>query len=184
MEERNPFIGRPNPEVAPAYAKYYFDRTIGQDDLLLALEKNLVETSGFIAGLPESKADFQYADEKWTLKGVILHFIETERIFQYRSLRFSRKDKTALDGFDEGWYAQNNNTDQRTLEDLQAEFIDVRKASISLFKGMTSSMLDAAGTANNSPNTARNLGWIMVGHVIHHCNIIKERYLVDTDEAF
>ncbi|WP_343631956.1 DinB family protein [Fluviicola sp.] len=178
------FIGRPDPEVAPAYAKYYFDRTIGQDDLLLALENNLTETADFIAGLPEAKADFQYADEKWTLKGVILHFIETERIFQYRALRFSRKDKTPVDGFDEGLYAQNNNIDQRSLEDLRQEFIDVRKAGISLFKGMNASMLDFAGTANNTPNTPRNLGWIMVGHVIHHCNIIKERYLVDTDEAF
>ncbi|WP_294669477.1 DinB family protein [uncultured Fluviicola sp.] len=178
------FIGRPNPEFAPAYAKYYFDRTLGQDDLLLALENNLNETESFIAGLPEEKADFQYADEKWTLKGVILHFIETERIFQYRALRFSRKDKTALDGFDEDWYARHNNTDQRSLEDLRAEFMDVRKASISLFKGMTGAMLDSIGTANNTPNTPRNVGWIMVGHVIHHCNIIKERYLVDADENF
>lgn len=184
MPDQNRFFGRPNPEFAPAYAKYYFERTIGQEDLLLALEKDLNETANFIASLPESKADFQYADDKWTLKGVILHFIETERIFQYRALRFSRKDKTPLDGFDEGWYSQHNNTDQRTLEDLHSEFIEVRKASISLFKGMTASMLDSIGTANNSPNTPRNLGWIMVGHVIHHCNIIKERYLVDTDEAF
>ncbi len=184
MDEKNLFVGRPNIEFAPAYAKYYFDRTIGQDDLLLALEKDLNDTANFIASLPESKADFQYADEKWTLKGVILHFIETERIFQYRALRFSRKDKTPLDGFEESWYAQHNNTDQRSFEDLRLEFIDVRKASISLFKGMSSSMLDWVGTANNTPNTPRNLGWIMVGHVIHHCNIIKERYLVDTDEAF
>jgi hypothetical protein len=184
MNQENHFIGRPNPEFAPAYAKYYFDRTLGQDDLLLALENNLNETEAFIASLPEEKADFQYADEKWTLKGVILHFIETERIFQYRALRFSRKDKTALDGFDEDWYARHNNTDQRSLDDLRTEFIDVRKASISLFKGMTGAMLDSIGTANNTPNTPRNLGWIMVGHVIHHCNIIKERYLVDTDEAF
>lgn len=184
MPDQNRFFGRPNPEFAPAYAKYYFERTIGQEDLLLALEKDFNETANFIASLPESKADFQYADDKWTLKGVILHFIETERIFQYRALRFSRKDKTPLDGFDEGWYSQHNNTDQRTLEDLHSEFIEVRKASISLFKGMTASMLDSIGTANNSPNTPRNLGWIMVGHVIHHCNIIKERYLVDTDEAF
>jgi len=184
MSEQDPFIGRPNPEFSPAYAKYYFDRTLGQDHLIVALEKDLDETAAFISGLPQAKADFQYADEKWTLKGVILHFIEAERIFQYRALRFSRKDKTPLDGFDEGWYAQHNNTDQRSLENLRSEFIDVRKATISLFKGMTSTMLDSIGTANNSPNTARNLGWMIVGHTIHHCNIIKERYLVDIDEAF
>ncbi len=184
MSEQNPFSGRPNPEFAPAYAKYYFERTLGQEDLLAALEKDLNDTANFIATLPESKADFQYADDKWTLKGVILHFIETERIFQYRALRFSRKDKTPLDGFDEDQYVQHNNYDQRTLEDLRLEFTDVRKASISLFKGMNTPMLDFVGTANNTPNTARNLGWITIGHTIHHCNIIKERYLVDTDEAF
>src|SRR6186713_574564 len=132
MQDQNKFLGRPNAEFAPAYAKYYFERTIGQEDLILALEKDLDDTARFIASLPESKADFQYADDKWTLKGVILHFIETERIFQYRALRFSRKDKTPLDGFDEGWYSQHNNTEQRTLEDLHSEFIEVRKASISL----------------------------------------------------
>lgn len=178
------FIGRPNPETAPAYAKYYFDRTIGQDDLMLALEQDLKQTTAFIEGLPENKADFQYADDKWTLKGVILHIIETERVFQYRALRFSRKDKTPVEGFDEGWYAQHNNTEQRTLSDLKDEFFDVRKATISLFKGMTPAMLDEVGTANNSPNTARNLGWMILGHGIHHCNIIKERYLVDADEIF
>lgn len=178
------FIGRPNPEFAPAYAKYYFDRTIGQDNLLLALEQDMEQTIAFIEGLPESKADFQYADEKWTLKGVLLHVIEAERIFQYRALRFSRKDKTPVEGFDEGWYAQHNNTDQRTLTDLKDEFSDVRKATISLFKGMTAAMLDESGIANNSPNTPRNLGWMVIGHGIHHCNIIKERYLVEVDEIF
>lgn len=184
MPEQNNFIGRPNPEFAPAYAKYYFERTIGQEDLMLALQKDMDNTVKFIASLPDDKEDYQYADDKWTLKGVILHFIETERVFQYRALRFSRKDKTEIEGFDEGWYSQHNNTDQRTFQDLMLEFIDVRKASISLFKGMNTAMLDSVGTANNSPNTPRNLGWIMVGHVIHHCNIIKERYLVDDDEAF
>lgn len=178
------FIGRPNPELAPAYAKYYFDRTIGQEDLLLALEKNLDETVHFIDSLPESKADFQYADDKWTLKGVLLHIIEAERVFQYRALRFSRKDSTPLNGFDEDWYVNHNNHDQRTLQDLRDEFLHVRRAGISLFKGMTASMLDEPGTANGTPNTSRNLGWMMIGHAIHHCNIIKERYLVDTDEAF
>ncbi|MDR0801166.1 DinB family protein [Fluviicola sp.] len=180
----NRFKGRPNPETAPAYAKYYFDRTIGQDDLILALEQDLERTTAFIKGLPENKSDFQYADDKWTVKGVLLHIIETERIFQYRALRFSRKDKTPVEGFDEGWYAQHNNTDQRTLNDLKEEFSDVRKATLSLFKGMTASMLDETGMANNSTNTARNLGWIIAGHGIHHCNIIKERYLVDADEIF
>lgn len=184
MSQENHFIGRPNPETAPAYAKYYFDRTIGQDDLIHAMEQDLEDTVSFIETLPESKADFQYADDKWTLKGVLLHVIEAERIFQYRALRFSRKDQTPVEGFDEGWYAEHNNTNQRTLNDLKDEFYDVRRAGISLFRGMTAAMLDQVGTANNSPNTPRNLGWMIIGHGIHHCNIIKERYLVDADEIF
>lgn len=176
------FSGRPNPELAPAYAKYYFDRSIGQTDLLQALIENGAKAVSFMRELPEDKADFHYSDDKWSVKGVLLHTIETERIFQYRALRISRRDKTPIEGFDEGWYSQHNNTDARTLADLADEFDTVRKATVSLFKGMNASMLDAEGTANHSPITPRNIGWIIVGHTMHHCDIIKERYLVEVDE--
>jgi hypothetical protein len=178
------FTGRPNPEIAPAYAKYYLDRTIGQEDLMEALIKDHQKVMDFIRQIPEDKVDFHYADDKWSLKGVLLHTIETERVFQYRALRLSRKDKTPIEGFDEGWFSQHNNTDARTLADLAEEFNCVRTSTIHLFKNITLSMLDFEGIANNAPINARNIGWIIVGHTMHHCDIIKERYLVDTDEHF
>lgn len=178
------FNGRPNPELAPAYAKYYFDRSNGQENLIVSLIENGEKTVAFIKELTEEKADFHYADDKWSLKGVLLHTIETERVFQYRALRISRKDTTPIEGFDEGWYSQHNNTDARNLSDLASEFNAVRQSTISLFQGMNVAMLDAEGIANNAPITPRNIGWLIVGHTMHHCDIIKERYLVDVDEQF
>lgn len=176
------FTGRPNPDFAPAYASYYFELTNPHVDLLLTLQHNLEETMAFIRQIPPEKANFQYADDKWTLKNVILHTIETERVFQYRALAISHKDQTNLPGFDENTYAEHNNYYNRELTDLVLEFETVRRSTISLFQGMSSSMLDTVGTANGSPVTPRNIGWMIIGHTIHHCGIIQERYLVDFDE--
>ena len=176
------FEGRPNPEHAPTYAKYYFDRTIGDTHLLEALKKNKQITADFIRSLPPDKADFQYAEGKWTTKSVIAHINDTERIFQYRALRFSRKDETALPGFEEDFYASNANTDGRNYEDLAAEFEAIREASLQLFTHMTEPMLDFVGACNHSVLSARSAGWIMIGHAVHHCGIIKERYLVEVEE--
>lgn len=176
------FEGRPNPELAPKYANYYFELSSHYTNLLDALEENRVKFLDFLATIPESKAGFQYADDKWSLKNVILHTIETERVFQFRALAISRNDKQELPGFDENEYAENNNVYARNLSDLKDEFDLVRKSTQLLFKGMNEQMLDAIGSANGSPFTPRNLGWVIVGHTIHHTNIIKQRYLVDFEE--
>lgn len=176
------FEGRPRPEHAPTYAKYYFDRTIGHTNLLETLKKNKELTAAFIRSLPVDKADFQYADGKWSTKSVIAHINDTERIFQYRALRFSRKDETVLPGFEEDAYARNANTDGRNYEDLAAEFEAVRASTIQLFNHMTEPMLDFVGKCNHSVLSARSAGWIAVGHAVHHCGIIKERYLVEVEE--
>lgn len=178
------FDVRPHPKHAPAYAKYYFERTAGYTDLLEALQATQTETAAFIRSIPEEKADFQYAEGKWSTKSVIAHLIDTERVFQYRALRLSRKDATEIPGFDEDWFARHANTDCRTLEDLAQEFEIVRTASIQLFQYMTMSMLDFIGSANNQPLTARSAGWIIVGHAIHHHGMIVERYLVDIEEIY
>ncbi len=174
--------GRPNPEHASAYAKYYFDRTAGQTDLLAALEQNGKEMAAFIRSLPADKADFQYAEGKWTTKSVIAHVNDTERVFQFRALCFSRKDTVHIPGFEEDYYAMHANTAGRTMEELAAEFEAIRAATISLFRYMTDDMLDFKGTANNNVLTARSAGWIIAGHAVHHIGIIKERYLVEVEE--
>lgn len=174
--------GRPNPEHASAYATYYFNLSDRQTNLMESLIQNGLKTAAFIRSIPEDKADFQYADGKWSTKSVIAHLIDTERIFQYRALCISRKDTTELPGFDEDNYANYSPVDNRTLEDLAAEFEAVRASSIHLFRHLTSGMIDFIGIASNNPLTPRSAGWIIVGHAIHHCRIIAERYLVDTEE--
>lgn len=174
--------GRPNPEHASAYATYYFNLSDRQTDLMESLIQNGTTTAAFIRSIPEDKADFQYADGKWSTKSVIAHMIDTERIFQDRALRISRKDTTELPGFDEDSYANHSPVDQRTLEDLAAEFEAVRASGIHLFRHMTAGMIDFIGIASNNPLSPRSAGWMIVGHAIHHCRIIAERYLVDTEE--
>jgi len=176
------FEGRPNPEHAPTYARYYFDRTAGDTNLLEALRKNKEVMASFIRSLPADKADFQYAEGKWTTKSVLAHINDTERIFQYRALRFSRFDEKPLPGFDEDDYARNANTDGRTYEDLAIEFEALRESTIQLFSHMTPAMLDFMGNCNHSILSARSAGWIIIGHAVHHIGIIKERYLVEVEE--
>jgi uncharacterized damage-inducible protein DinB len=178
----NLFDEKPNKETAPSYAHYYIDLISDESNMLEALEHDLDKMVRFLDEIPADKADFQYADDKWTLKNVVLHCIETERVFQFRALALSRKDSNNLPGFDEDTYAANNNSDNRTLSDLKEEFKIVRQSTIALFKGMDAEMLNWVGEANSQPATARNLGWIIVGHNKHHRRIIRERYLVDFEE--
>lgn len=169
----------PHPSLyaqAPKYCHYYFD-LIESDDLLLELEKNRLSTEALIQSIPESLANFAYAENKWTLKEVIRHIIETERILSYRALRFSRSDATELPGFDENHYITCGKNMQYNLQDLLIEFNAVRNASICLFKPLTNEMSDFMGAANNLQYSAKMIGFLMTGHAIHHCNIIRERYL-------
>lgn len=174
--------GRPMPEHAPAYARYYFERTNGQNNLLQSLRDDQQATVDFILSIPEDKADFQYADGKWSVKSVIQHIIDTERILLTRALRLARKDATPLPGFDEDRYAEAAPTDSRSLESLAKEFETVRETGIMLYANMNDSMADFVGSANNNPITARNIGWFIIGHNMHHRGIIAERYLVDAED--
>ena len=169
-------IQKPNLTDVPAYYGAYLD-LIKENDLLTFLKNRTEETLKFIASIPVEKAEYRYAPGKWSIKEVLSHIIDTERILTYRALRFSRKDVTELSGFDENVYAPNANTGNRTLKEIAEEYNAVRLASISLFSYMTPEMLDFKGKANKASNTARGLGWMIAGHDVHHCNIVKERYL-------
>lgn len=178
METTNyPWVGRPNEKHAPAYATTYFQLTAGEKDLIKSLESELLKTVDFIQKIEPEKLNYRYAESKWSVKGVFSHIIETERILQYRALRFSRMDSKPLEGFDENLFVQNNNHKNCTLTNLVEEFATVRKSSILLFQGMTHEMFDFIGNANGVENTARNIGWFMVGHSMHHIQVIRERYL-------
>jgi len=160
---------------APAYYHYYFD-LVESNDLISELQKNQAWIADFIKEVPNEKWDFAYAEGKWTVAEVIRHMIETERIFAYRALRFSRMDSTPNPGFDENAFIHNLQSVSFSKEHLLREFITVREATLSLFESMTPEMLHFNGNANGQSVTAEMLGFMIVGHGIHHANVIKERY--------
>ena len=160
----------------PEYAAYYFD-LIETDDLFLEFDKSKELTIGTFRQLTPELGNYSYAPNKWTIKDVIRHIINMERIFASRAFRFSRFDKTKLPGVEENDYASNVDMTDITLSDLQEEYKVVRKATVFIFKNATPEMLDFRGTANNQTYTARTCGFAMIGHNIHHCNVIRTKYL-------
>lgn len=176
--EKQFFKGHPNPDHAPKWASdRYFQYVLKYDDLLFALEDNRHHFIDFLKSIPDEKWDYRYAEGKWSIKGIVSHILDTERVFQYRAMRHSHHDETNLQPFDENAYEPHSNLENRSAEDLIHEFDIVRLGSNILFKGMNEKNLDFVGTANNQPFSARSAGWMMVGHVMHHEKVILERYL-------
>jgi uncharacterized damage-inducible protein DinB len=172
-----PTFGRPNAAHGPRFAKHYLELTSEFDELLRALEINQELLINNWSKIPEEKGDFAYAEDKWTVKGVISHVIDTERIFAYRALRLSRNDETQMEGFEQDHYDAHSNLSHRTIKGMMQEFRTLREHSLQLFASMNSDQLDFVGTASHNPLSARTAGWIMIGHAIHHENILAERYL-------
>ncbi|MHB1195713.1 MAG: DinB family protein [Lutibacter sp.] len=162
-------------EYNPHYKHYILE--LGNVDLFEILNASSEELLETIKDLSEEKLTFRYEEGKWSIKELLQHLIDTERIMSYRALRFSRNDATELQGFDENWYVDNSNGNDRNTLDLVEEFTCTRSASISLFKSFTREMMQLSGTANGSEMTVRALGFIIAGHQMHHLKIIKERYL-------
>jgi hypothetical protein len=160
---------------APVYYQQYFD-LVSEHNLIDALKADLIQTVDFLKELPRDRQNFAYDADKWTINEVIQHIIDTERIFQYRAFRFSRFDSAPLSGFDENHYIDSVNDLSLELDFVVEDFISVRKSSIHLFEPMTEKMLHFRGTANKLGMNAEQLGFMIVGHTIHHLNVIKERY--------
>ena len=131
----------------------------------------------FYQNLPDEKADYAYAEGKWTLKQVLQHVIDTERIFMYRLLRFLRQDATPLSPFDENSYATAADVSHKTLADLKLEFAQLRASTNSLIDGTKAETFSFIGTAGGKPCSARAVAYIPFGHAMHHKNIVEERYL-------
>ena len=162
-------------EYAPFYSNYI--KALGEADLREVLKSSLLDLTTTIENLSEEKLNYRYADGKWTIKELIQHITDAERILSYRALRFSRNDATDLPGFDEDWYVDNSNGNDRSIEELLEEFKHVRKATLSLFKSFSTEMLAKTGSSNGSDMTVRALGFIIAGHQTHHLKIIKEKYI-------
>lgn len=169
---------RPQTNEHPAYYTHYIGLVKG-DNILKQLEDQVIDIQAIISEIPEEKESYAYAPGKWTIKEVLGHIIDTERIMAYRALRFARKDKTALPGFDENEYVANSDYNKRTLYDIAHEFAIVRESNLALFKHFNEEALDQRGTANNNEATVRAILFMIAGHANHHLNVIKTKYLLD-----
>jgi uncharacterized damage-inducible protein DinB len=153
-------------------------KLIPDDGLLLShLSENIQKTKSFILAIPVSKLMYRYAENKWTIKEVISHLIDMERMYSYRMLRFARNDQTVSPGFDAENYVLYSGANEREIVDLLAELEAVRNATILLLNGLTKKALLSSGNVNGYPVTVRALAYHIAGHELHHISIIKERYL-------
>jgi uncharacterized damage-inducible protein DinB len=155
-----------------------FAKLIPDDGLLLKyLMTNLETTKVFILSLPGNKLMYRYAEGKWTIKEVIMHLIDMERIYTYRALRFARNDQTVLPGFDSDQYISFSGANDRYISGLLDELAAVRHSTIKLLNGLTDDALLRSGIMNGNPVSVGALMYHIAGHELHHINIIKERYL-------
>lgn len=171
-------ITMPKPPVGnpPSYFQRYIDQ-VSEDDLKLAFKNQLPVITPLLLGITEEKSTYAYAAGKWTIKELLLHMTDTERIFTYRALCFARKETASLPGFDEDTFAANSNANARSWQSLVDEFLITRKNTETLFSTFTEEALNNTGIANNNPGTPLAIGFTAIGHVNHHIKILQERYL-------
>jgi len=164
---------------ADEYNPYYETYLKKTNDLSLieGLRSNHDKILSFLKSIPQEKLEYRYTEGKWTIKEMILHVIDTERIFTCRALRIAREDQTSLPGFDQDAYVLPSKANERSLQNLLEEYKAVRQATIALFDSFDDKMLIQTGTASNSAISVRALGFILIGHENHHCEVIRERYL-------
>ncbi|MGA7648806.1 MAG: DinB family protein, partial [Terriglobales bacterium] len=172
---------RPQPgEFAPYYDRYislvHPDQTSGID-ILATFDDQRRQMLLLLSGRPETDGDLRYAPGKWSLKDVLGHINDTERIMSYRALRISRGDQTPIEGFEQDDYVRNAPFAQLSLPDLIEDYIAVRRATISLFRNLDEAAWTRRGVASKNEVTVRALAYIIAGHELHHRKIIEEKYL-------
>jgi DinB superfamily len=165
--------------AASEYASFYetYVRLVKEDDLIRALQLSLEEITENLELITADIADYAYAEGKWTLKELLQHMIDTERVFSFRAMAFARGEQQNLPGFDENAYANTAKVSARNLVEMKEELMSLRRALYFMFKGFTTDDLLRSGTANNNSVTVNALGYIAIGHVKHHFAVIRERYL-------
>jgi uncharacterized damage-inducible protein DinB len=170
-------IGRPAADEHDAYYARYISR-VPDGDLVDLLRQQLTETVSVLRSIPESRGVFAYAPGKWSIKQVIGHMSDVERVMSYRALSFARNDKTELPGFDENQWAADFKADDRTVADLIDELEVVRSGTIQFAKHLTTEEQERRGKANGQPISVRALLYIIAGHERHHLGLLRERYSV------
>ncbi len=168
-------INPPKAEALNDYQSTYVN-LIGTRNVLSVLESQILDFKALLSEIPYESEDYSYAEGKWTIKQLVGHVIDTERIMCYRAMCIARGEKASLPGFDENAYVNAASFNERSLYDLGHEFGAVREATIALFRYFTDAELDVKGVANNNPTTPRILLFMIAGHHIHHEKVLRERY--------
>lgn len=170
-------IEKPKKGEYPPYAKMYIKLVPGDGMILQHLKNNFRAIKNFILSLPAQKLIYKYAEGKWTIKEMLVHIIDDERIYAYRAMCFARNEKTKLPGFEQDAYAFYSNANERAIKNILEEYEAVRNATITLFNGLTDEALLRKGIANKKKATVRAMAYHIAGHELHHINVIQEKYL-------
>ena len=163
-------------EFDPYYNTYV--SLVDGDNVMEMLEAQPAELISVFGGMPDEKGSFTYAEGKWTVKELLSHLIDGERIFAYRILRISRGDVTPIEGFEQEGYIENSNANNRSFADLLEEFKFQRRSNMNMLRNLSDETARRIGTASDKKISVRALVYIMAGHIQHHINILRDRYLV------
>ena len=167
---------KPTPtEHAPEFSKYV--ALVEEGDIIQILEQQLENSLSLLRTISPDKANFRYAPDKWSVKELLGHLIDSERIFSYRALRFARNDQTPLPGYEQDDYVREGNFDSRNLADMVEEFATVRRATIQLLRPLNETEWLRHGKANENDVSVRALAYIIAGHELHHMDVLRTRYL-------
>jgi uncharacterized damage-inducible protein DinB len=166
---------KPDLETVPTFYKVYVDY-VKDMELYEALHYAAKEVQDLVSSIPEEAGLYRYEDGKWSVKEVLNHMMDAERVFAYRALRFARRDTTPLHPFDENTYAPLANAHARTIQQLGVELQRLRASTIDLYSSFTSEILLSEGTASGKKISVLNLGYTIAGHDIHHIKVLKDRY--------
>jgi len=169
-------IQKPNAGEYAPYAIMYINLVPDDDQVLKHLQDNLKSTPDFMLSFPPEKLAQPWAEGEWTIKEILVHIIDTERIFCYRALRFARNDPTALAGFEQDEYVPYSGANERNIESILAEYAAVRRATLAFFNSLDEEALTRAGTVGGNRVSVRAAAWMIAGHEIHHLNSIRENY--------
>lgn len=162
-------------EHAPEFSKYV--TLVPEGDIIQTLEQQIENSLSLLRTIPSDKANFRYAPDKWSVKELLGHLIDSERIFSYRALRFARNDQTPLPGYEQNDYVREGDFDSRNLADMAEEFATLRRATIQLFRPLNETEWLRHGKANENDVSVRALAYIIAGHELHHMEVLRSRYL-------
>lgn len=170
-------ISKPDDGEFPSYAIMYINLLPDDGLLLKHLQDDFRATKDLILSLPEDKLFYRYDEGKWTIKEILVHIIDDERIYAYRAMCFARNEKTELPGFEQDDYVLHSGANERDILNIFEEYEAVRNSTIALFNGLPEDSFLRSGIANKNRATVRALAYHIAGHELHHVNIIKEKYL-------